>query len=157
MQRSGMWGQVPLDLITNLIAVHMHREIAFLPELDCGSGIFVRKLSETSSSAYRCVRRCGTEIFNGGEELLACLPHGLVGEDQPQNGAIALHPGNALFFRQARRVWKVPRQLQSGGALTSPFHPFAPYFLNQRRGGVPQIDEIDIVRNRASLDRLRKC
>src|SRR5205814_6556741 len=61
------------------------------------------------------------------------------------------------FFRQARRVWKVPRQLQSGGALTSPFHPFAPYFLNQRRGGVPQIDEIDIVRNRASLDRLRKC
>jgi hypothetical protein len=38
------------------------------------------------------------------------------------------------------------------GRLIPPLHAFRPHFVDQRRIGLPQIDEIDIVRDRAFLD-----
>src|SRR5437667_10719494 len=58
--------------------------------------------------------------------------------------------------RQAHRVWQAPPRLPRAAGLISPFNAFAPYLLDQCRGRTPQVDQIDVIRDRALLDLLRE-
>src|SRR5204862_8119206 len=51
VQARGVCRQVPLDFFADLIAIHVHSEIALLPELYCGPSIPVRKPSQIARRA----------------------------------------------------------------------------------------------------------
>src|SRR5947209_5394741 len=97
MQESGMCRQVLLDQFADMVAIHVHGQVAFFSQPYCGLSILVRKPSEITRRPDRCVWRCSAEVLEGGEQLLARLPYGFVREDQPQHRTITLHQ-RALVF-----------------------------------------------------------
>src|SRR4051794_7796869 len=59
-------------------------------------------------------------------------------------------------WRSPRPAWQGRLRPRRSAALSPPFYTLPAHFLDQRRIGVPQIHEIDIVRDRAVLDIGRK-
>jgi hypothetical protein len=85
-----MRSEARLDLLPNLVAIHMDREVAFFAELDGRLRIRIRQPPESARGPNGCVRRCSAEILQSREHLLTGFPNRLVRIDQPHDCAVAL-------------------------------------------------------------------
>src|SRR5206468_5389373 len=62
-QQGGVRSKVPLDLLSNLVAIHMDREVAFFAELNSRLRILVRQPAESAGGPNGCVGRCGADVL----------------------------------------------------------------------------------------------
>src|SRR5271169_820628 len=90
-KQASVRSEVRLDLLPNLVAIHMDREVAFFAELDGRLRILVRQPPESAGGPNGCVRRCSADILQCREHLLTGFPNRFVRIDQPQDSAVALH------------------------------------------------------------------
>ena len=86
-----MCSEVLFDLLPDLVAIHMDREVAFFAELDGRLRILVRQPPESASGPNGRVRRCSADILQCREHLLTGFPNRFVRIDQAQDSAVALH------------------------------------------------------------------
>jgi hypothetical protein len=62
-QQVGVSGEVFFDLLPDLLAIHMDREIAFVTELDGGARVLVGQPPQRAGGANRRIRRCRANVF----------------------------------------------------------------------------------------------
>ena len=142
-----MRSEVPLDLLRNLVAIHIDREVAFCAEPNGRLRILVLQPAESAGGPNGGVRRCSADVLHCREHLLTCFPNRFVRINQPQHCAVAFHQRALALPGKLIQSWRARLLLRRAAGLAFPFHTLVANLVDEGRSGTTQVDDIDIVRD----------